>query len=436
MTEAPLVVIGIGLDGPAGLGSEARAYLAQAEVLAGGKRHLEFFPEFSGEKIVLEGDLPGWVEKLKSRDRQKQAVVLATGDPLFYGVGRLLLEAFPREELLFLPHVSSIALAFARLKETWNDACVVSVHGRPLRMILPALDRGEPKIAVFTDASNHPAAIARLLCERGVGGHYVQWVCENLGSEDEERIICWSPGDLKREDFAPLNVVVLLRVPSSSKPDAQARDGPLTPGPSPPEGRGEKADALPLLGLPESAFRHRGEPNGLITKREVRLQALCYLELHHGEVFWDIGAGSGSVSFEAARLSPTLAIYAIEKAPEALVFLKENLARFGLKNVHLVAGEAPESLADLPDPDAVFVGGNGGRLLDILSHVMHRLKPGGRVVLSCIALETFSQAWNWFSEHQLDPQATSLQIAHSRPLGSLHSLEPENPIFLLRVKKP
>src|SRR6202040_2334877 len=137
-----------------------------------------FFPQFTGDKIVLEGAPANWVKKLNARDRQRPTVVLATGDPLFFGIGRLLLAAFPREELLFVPHVSSVALAFARLKETCNDACVVSLHGRPLQMLLPALERGEPKIAIFTDAKNHPAAIARLLCDQGLGTQYVLWVCE------------------------------------------------------------------------------------------------------------------------------------------------------------------------------------------------------------------------------------------------------------------
>ncbi len=128
MTGEPLVVIGIGLDGLAELGPDARAYLTDVQILAGSKRHLALFPEFSGTKIVLDGDLPGWIAKLKARDRQQKAVVLATGDPLFFGIGRMLLEAFPKEELLILPHINSIALAFARIKETWNDACVVSLH--------------------------------------------------------------------------------------------------------------------------------------------------------------------------------------------------------------------------------------------------------------------------------------------------------------------
>jgi precorrin-6Y C5,15-methyltransferase (decarboxylating) len=414
MTGEPLVVIGIGQNGPEGLGSEAHAHLARAQILAGGKRHLAFFPEFSGQKIILEGGPANWVKKLKARDRQRRTVVLATGDPLFFGIGRLLLNSFPKEELLFLPHVSSVALAFARLKETCNDACVVSLHGRPLEMLLPALERGEPKIAIFTDARNHPAAIARLLRDKGLDNDYALWVCENLGC-DQERITRWPPAELTKEDFASLNVVVLL-----AEPETPARTS---------------REPLPLLGIPNSAIRHRGEPDGLITKREIRLLALCYLELYAGDVLWDIGAGSGSISLEAARISPTLAVFAIEKAPEAIVLVEENLANFALKNIRLVEGEAPEICSDLPDPDAVFVGGNGGRLLAILDHVLQRLKPGGRLVLSCVTLETLSQAWTWLGE-RLGPRATCVQLAHSRPLGKLHSLEPDKPIFLLHVKKP
>ena len=148
MTGEPLVVIGIGQDGSEGLNREAHAHLAGARILAGGKRHLAFFPNFRGEKIILEGDTSTWMEKLKRRDRLQKTVVLATGDPLFYGIGRLLLEHFPKEELLFLPHVSSVAQAFAKLKETWNDACVVSLHGRPMENLRVALKQRPPKMAL------------------------------------------------------------------------------------------------------------------------------------------------------------------------------------------------------------------------------------------------------------------------------------------------
>src|SRR5262249_10995570 len=159
----PLAVIGIGNEGPSGLSAEARDHIARAEVLAGGARHLASFPEWQGEKIIFDGELPQRIARIKECVVQRKTGVLASGDPLFYGIGRLLLEALPREQLLFLPHLSSVQLAFARIKETWDDACIVSLHGRPMQALLPALRRCEDKIAVFTDARNTPAAIGAYL---------------------------------------------------------------------------------------------------------------------------------------------------------------------------------------------------------------------------------------------------------------------------------
>lgn len=403
---APLVVIGVGLDGPDGLSPEARAHVARAEVLAGAPRHQAYFPHFQGERIVFDDAPCQWIDKLKARPAGRATVVLATGDPLYFGIGRLLIDNFARDELEFVPHVSSPALAFARLRHTWNDACVISLHGRPLQNLLPALLRGEPKIAVLTDATNNPDAIAQLLMERGLFEHYVLWVCENLDGSDEQ-VRRWAP-ELR---WSPLNVVILL-----AKGDRPAH-------------------TLPLVGIPESMLRHCGEPAGLITRRALRLQALCLLELYPGDVFWDIGAGSGSVSLEAARLAPSLRVFAIERDVQAQADVRENIERFGLANVQLQDGEAPHCLTNLPDPDAVFIGGSGGQLVDILDHVVGRLCSRGRLVLSCVTLETLTTAWSWLSARGLGPEVTSFQTAHSGPLGRLHALEPERPHFLLHLRK-
>ncbi len=412
MSAEPLWVIGVGADGPAGLSAEARAHIARAEVLAAGRRILDFFPDARAEKIIIDADMAGVVGRLKANQPRRCTVVLASGDPLYFGIGRVLLEAFPKEELRFLPHLSSVQLAFARIKETWNDARVISLHGRPLGALLPALRDREAKIALLTDAASHPAVIAELLRQHGLADEYALWVCEDLGGPNE-RITHWSPRDLVRETFAPLNVVVLLR--REAAPTAPAD--------------------VPLLGIPECALLHRGGQRGLITRREVRLLSLCYLELHPGDVVWDVGAGSGSVAIEAARLAPTLRVWAVEKSAAAFAQMEENVRRFGPVRISLVAGEAPEALQDLPDPDAVFIGGSGGRLADILAAVVARLRPGGRVVLNCITLENFGRGWQLLHEHGLAPRATSVQLAHSRPLGALHCFEPDNLIFILWAKK-
>jgi precorrin-6Y C5,15-methyltransferase (decarboxylating) len=419
MTGHPMVVVGIGHDGPAGLSAEARAHVAAARVLAGGRRHLDFFPECDGEKIAIGADLAAVIGRLRERYAATKTVVLASGDPLFYGIGSVLLQSFPREDLMFLPQVSCVQLAFARLKETWHDAHVVSLHGRPLEALRPAVEAREAKIAVLTDGKNHPAAIADFLRRHGAAEDYALWVCENLGGPDE-RLSRHAPARLKEEAFSPLNVVVMLRESVLSTQYSVLS----TPG------------GLPLLGIPEGALLHRAGPRGLITRREVRLLALCYLELRPDDVLWDVGAGSGSVAIEAARLSATLRAFAVERDAEAFRQLEANATRLGAGRVRAVRAEAPEGLADLPDPDAVFVGGSGGRLRDILAVAVRRLKPGGRVVVNCITLENLARAWDGLREQGLGPEATSVQLAHSRSLGRLHSLEPESLIFIIRARKP
>jgi precorrin-6B C5,15-methyltransferase / cobalt-precorrin-6B C5,C15-methyltransferase len=416
MTTEPLVVIGIGHDGSAGLSPEALDHIARAEVLAGGARHLAFFSDWQGEKIVLDADLTQRIALLRESAARRKTVVLASGDPLFYGIGRLLLETFPREQLLFLPHLSSMQLAFARIKETWDDACIVSLHGRPLQTLAPALHRREDKIAVFTDARNSPAAIGAFLRETGCAAEYhVIWVCENLGGPDE-RVSPWTPDELESEleTFSPLNIVILLRM-----------NRPLPQG----------VQSLPLLGIPEDALRHRTRRGHLITKREIRLLSLCYLELRPGEVLWDVGAGSGSVSIEAACLHPAMKIFAIEKDVEAYENLEANVRVFGTRGVHPIAGTAPDAFASLPDPDAVFVGGSGGNLEAILAAALERLKPQGRLVVNCITLDNLARGWQWLRERGAQPQATSVQLAHSRSLGDLHCLEPDSPLFILQARK-
>jgi len=436
MKGHPLVVVGIGHDGPAGLSPEGRAHVAAARILAGGRRHLAFFPEWTGEKVVVEGDLEAVVGRLRERYAAEKTVVLASGDPLFYGIGRLLLQSFPRDDLVFLPHVTSVQLAFARLKETWHDARVVSLHGRPLEALWPAVEERAPKIAVLTDGKNHPGAVADFLRRHGAAEDYALWVCENLGGSDE-RVSRHAPAGMREEDFSPLNVVVLLREESGgahgvsgSCQAAYSVRGSFAP-------RGEGGDAgVPLLGIPEGTLLHRAGPRGLITRREVRLLALCYLELRGDDVVWDVGAGSGSVAIEAARLSDGLRVFAVERDDDAFRQLEANVARLGAGRVRAVRADAPEGLADLPDPDAVFVGGSGGRLREIIATAARRLKPGGRIALNCITLENLARAWDGLGEQDLQPEATSVQLAHSRPLGRLHSLEPDNLIFILRARKP
>jgi precorrin-6Y C5,15-methyltransferase (decarboxylating) len=428
MSVHPLIVAGIGHEGRAGLCAETRNHVETARVLAGGRRQLEFFPAWQGDRIVLDGDVKAFVQTLRDRYRRDKTVVLASGDPLFYGIGRALLDTIPRHDLVFIPHVSSVQLAFARVKEAWHDARVLSAHGRTMDALQAAVVLREPKIAVLTDSVNDPAAVARLLHANGADDEYLLWICENLGGPDE-RVSCCAPAEVCAGAFSPLNVVILLR-----KAQGSAFDGEE----SRPHHLSAEGPLVPVLGISESVLLDSPDSDGrgMITRREVRLLALCYLELRATDVLWDVGAGTGSVSIEAARLSAHLDIHAVERDAAAFARLQANVARFGAGRVNAVCGEAPDALAGLPDPDAVFVGGSGGKLPDILRAAVARLRPSGRLVVTCITLENSSSGWQMLAELGLAPEATTVQLAHSRPLGRLHCMEPEHPITILRGRKP
>lgn len=415
MNRKTIVVIGMGGDGPKGLSREALERIETAKVLAGGRRHLAFFENGSQERIVIDSDIDGLIETLRTVSLKKEVVVLASGDPLFLGIGRALLKAFSPDELLFFPRPSSIALAFARVKQTWDDARVVSLHGRPLESLLPDLSARRSKIAVLTDSTNTPGAIADLIVKLGLAEEYEMWVCENLEAPDEQVSRLRIP-DVKAKTFSPLNVVVLLRL--------DVETGSST------------SSTVPIVGLPDESIQHASGPRGMITKREIRLISLAYLELRPFDVLWDVGAGSGSIAVEAARLSPGLSVFAVEKNPVSFEDILINSQRFEATGIRPILGEAPEAFNGLPDPNAIFIGGSGGRFREIALRALERLQPGGRIVANCVAIETFSLAWRIFHDHGLEAQATSAQFSRSAPLGRLHRFEPENPIFVLRATKP
>jgi precorrin-6B C5,15-methyltransferase / cobalt-precorrin-6B C5,C15-methyltransferase len=411
MTPEPIVVVGIGAEGPAGLNVDACDHIAHCRLLAGGQRHLAFFPDQQGrEKLIIDADLDRVVRVLGEQPADRKIVVLGSGDPLCFGIGRRLLDAFGKSRLLFLPTVGSIALAFARLKEPWDDATLVSLHGRPADGLFDAIRQGAKKIAVLTDATNDPPAIGRMLCEASMGDCFDLHVCECLGSP-AERVSSWAPNAIGDCRFDPLNVVVLIRRPGSRLP------------------------AVPVLGLTEESIRHRQIGRGLITKTEVRLIALVRLALSKEDILWDIGAGSGSVSLEAARLGPQMRVFAVERDAGMFNVLSENVREFRLRNLTISRTEAPDGLAELPDPDAVFVGGSGGRLEAILDAALTRLHPGGRLVVNCVTMQTLTTTWRVFEARNLRPDVTSVQIARSRPLGGLDGLEADRPIFIVRAVK-
>ena len=399
-----IYVIGAGVEGQEGFSRRALEIVDRAELLFGGERQLELFPDFPGERVAIDGDLAGLMERLKATT--KRAVVLASGDPLFFGVGRYLLRNLPDEELEFVPNVSSIQYAFAKLKEPWDDAIFVSAHGRGLA---GAIDRivANDKAAVLTDETNTPAVIAAELIERGRAG-YAAWLCENLGTA-EEKIIATDVKGLLEIEAAPLNVLILIKEY---------------------EAGGE--EYVPTLGIPDEEF---ATVKKLITKEEVRVVTLAKLKLRHDMVLWDIGAGSGSVSIEADHLLPNGRVFAVERNAQCRDFIKENLRKFNARHVTLVEGDAPECLETLPDPDRVFIGGSGGHLWEILETVDGRLPADGRIVLNAVTLDTLTAASEFFDNAGYQIEVTTINIARTRPLTDYKMFEAYNPVYIVTAVK-
>ena len=404
-----ILVVGMTGAGRAALPEGLIARILRAELLVGGERHLEAFPTFGGERLSARQELSLVARRLRAAlERGERAVVLASGDPLWYGIGASLRRWFAAEELEIVPAPTSYQLAFAALGEPWHDAALLSAHARPLDEVVRGV-RQAPKAAILTDNRHTPAVIARALIEAGLAPTAACAICENLG-EIGQRIVRTTLEEAAARTFAPLNVLVVWRDEEGQPPDEGA---PRTAAP-----------AARAPGLPDAAFSAEA---GLITKREVRLLSLAELALGPGEVLWDIGAGSGSVGIEAARAQPAATVYAVERRETRCDHIRENLRRFPAPNLHLVHGEAPAACADLPAPHAIFIGGSGGRLGALLDLACQRLRPGGRLVLNLVTLDRLREA----RQRLPDARLYQVQISRGAPIQDDLRLEALNPVFVV-----
>ena len=410
----PINIVGIGLDGAAGLSPPVLQLVKQATLLVGSDRHLSYFPDLPAEHLLLD-DFTQVIRVVKNRLQRESIVILVTGDPLFFGLGRLLLAELPPEQLRFHPHVSSIQLAFSRIKVPWNDARTISIHGRSLEELTDALRQGVNKIAVLTDGTNNPSAIARLLLALDLPSFYQFWVCENLGSADE-RVRLLPLETVLSQTFAPLNVAVLLR-----------REGTATGS--------LDLSALPLFGLPDGMFSSFSDRPGLMTKREVRLLVLGELALQPAQIIWDVGAGTGSVAIEIARLFPSSQIYAVEKTAAGTTLIEQNSRRFQVTNLVSVRGNAPEILHHLPTPNRIFIGGTGGNLPLILGTCGASLVPGGVLVMAIATLEHLCEATSWMRDRCWTYRLLQVQLSRSLPVGNLTRFSPLNPVTILTATR-
>lgn len=412
--EVKIHVVGVGSDGLAGLTSRARDLVLSADLLLGSEHSLSLVPEAHAERIRIGTDLQEAARILEENLSRKRLVVVASGDPLFFGIARYLCDRLGKERFEVLPHVSSMQLAFARIKESWEEAYLTNLATHPLDQVLDRIRTAEV-VGLFTSEQYEPPRVARELLARGID-YFRAYVCENLGAPNE-RVTQGELADIQAMEFAPLNVLILKR-----KPDRPDQRRVL--------GRPRR------FGNPDDVFAQSRPKSGLITQAEVRALALAQLDVQPGSVVWDVGAGSGSVAIEAAQLAQPGEVYAIEQDAADYHLILANAQTFGVHNLKPVHGTAPAVFAGLPAPDAVFVGGTGREVARLLEGAYAALRPGGRLVVNVATLEMLNTVYAALKALTTPVEALLVNLA--RGVEQLEALrfEAVNPTFLLAISKP
>ena len=397
-----LAIVGIGEDGLAGLSAAALALVDTAEILVGGERHLAMAPLGGAERLTWQRPFSDTIGAIAAR-RGRRVVVLASGDPLWYGVGAVLARHFPINEMTILPHPGAFSLAAARLGWAIADCVVLSLHGRPLdalRLHL-ATDR---RLLLLSEDGATPRAVAHLLTELGWGPSRLT-VFEHLGGS-REAMLCEEAQHWGERRAADLNTIALeCRAGAGARPLSR------------------------LAGLPDDAFEHDGQ----LTKREVRAMTLAALAPLPGERLWDIGAGCGSIAIEWLRAIDGGEATAIECNPGRAAMIARNAAALGVPGLNIVAGTAPQALADLDPPDAVFIGG-GIADPELLPTAWDALRPGGRLVANVVSLAGERMLLEWHARQ--GGSLTRIVISHAAPLGAQEAWRPLLPVTQLAAAKP
>lgn len=425
MEVAPVIdkcrIVGVLDDGVASLGTTALQHLRAAQLVIGGTRTLQLLAAHISPDAVqhdLSGALsqvPEWIRAAQAEGRR--VVVLATGDPLCHGIAAYLASRLCIEAIEVMPNVSTLQLACARLGLPWQDMKFSSVHskdagdwvpGSPPNHGLYALLRDirqHDRLAVLTSPDNTPDRIARMLIAEGLADEVEMAVAERLCQPEERIVSGMSLSAAAQMPFADPNVVLLwrtrLRAPQV------------------------------LLGLPDASFEQRHPEKGLITKHEVRAVSLARLQLRADSVVWDIGAGSGSVGLEAARLCRNGHVYAIEKNADDAAIVQRNRLAMGISNHTLLHGKAPEGLQAWADPDAVFVGGSGGELAELIALILKRLQPQGWLVMNFVTIENLGVAVATLKEQRASWDVLQLQGSRSKPILHMHRMAAENPVWIV-----
>ena len=412
MAREKVHIVGIGDDGVDGMTAHARRLVEAAEVLLGPESCASLLPPAIAGKLGTASNLEELVERIESAG-SKRVVVLASGDPLFYGTARFVCAKLGKDRFEVVPNVSSMQLAFARVKESWEEAFLANLSGQSIERVIDKVRTSET-VGLFTSEQWPPSAVAKTLLEEGID-YFQAYVCENLGSPDE-RVTQGSLAEIAKESFSGLNVMILVR-------KARVADKPGQVG-------------TRLFGNPDECFLQSRPNRGLLTPAEVRSLALAELGLTPTSVVWDVGAGSGSVGLEAARIARDGMVFAIEMDPDDHHLILENAQRFGVTNLLAVLGKAPEAWAHLADPDALYVGGSGRDVSMLVEEAWKRLTPSGRLVTACNSIENLAAVHAMLRARSGDTAYWMVNIARGIEQMDRIRFESLNPTFLIAATKP
>jgi len=397
-----LAIVGIGEDGLRGLNTAAHTFIETAEILVGGERHLALVPSGNAERLTWRRPLSDTIGMIAAR-RGRRVVVLASGDPLWFGVGAVLARHFPVDEMTILPHPGAFSLVAARLGWAIADCAVLSLHGRPLDTLRLHL-APRRRLLLLSEDGTTPRAVAHLLTELGWGRSGLT-VFEHLGGSNEA-MLCEEARHWGERRVADLNTIALeCRAGTEARPLSR------------------------LAGLPDDAFEHDGQ----LTKREVRAMTLAALAPLPGERLWDIGAGCGSIAIEWLRSTEGGDAVAIERNPERAAMIARNAASLGVPGLSIVLGTAPQAFAGLASPDAVFIGG-GIADPELLLAGWDVLQPGGRLVANIVSLAGERVLLDWQARH--GGSLTRIAVSHAAPLGMQEAWRPQLPVTQLAAIKP
>ena len=408
-----VAVIGMGLS-PDDLTAGHLELINHADILIGGKRHLDYFKDLPAQKKEISKNIKKIITFIKDKAENSSTdfsiVVLASGDPLYFGIGSFLIRSIGADMVNIYPNITSVAAVFARLKEPWHDVHVISMHGREQKTaLLSALVKKE-KIALFTDSNNNPAMIANLLIENNRSDFKI-CVLEQLGTS-YEHVEWYELNNAAEKTFSEPNMVVLKRNPVNVE-DIKPKE-------------------KPYLGMPESCFDHQ---DGLITKSEVRAVTISKLHLMPDSILWDLGAGSGSVSIESSCFITTGLIFAVEQHKKRIIQIQNNKNRYNVNNLEIIHTKLPHGLDSLPRPDRIFIGGGGRDLGEIIKKASFYLKKNGIIVINTVLIQNIEAALQPLKKAGFTTDFIQIQVNNKKDMPWGERLESQNPVWIITGKQ-